>query len=167
MVLSDSSKPSPHYQLVYAPSPYEIQGKSVFLSGSIDQGTAPWQASIANLLSHLPITILNPHRPDWDETWKQDISDARFLKQVTWELDGMDAVDVIAIYFGAEAKAPITLLELGLFARSGKAVVACPEGFWRRGNVQVICEKFGIQLTGSVEELSKAVEKKISDLEQK
>lgn len=79
----------------------------------------------------------------------------------------MDAVDVIAIYFGAEAKAPITLLELGLFARSGKAVVACPEGFWRRGNVQVICEKFGIQLTGSVEELSKAVEKKISDLEQK
>lgn len=152
----------PQNNVIFAPQPYRPQGeKSVFLSGSIDQGRATWQSRLSNALSPLPITILNPHRPDWDSTWVQDISDPRFREQVEWELDMMGRADVIAMYFSPDSQAPITLLELGLFSRSGKVIVACPEGYWRRGNVQVVCKRFGIELLGSLEELQTAVEERL------
>src|SRR5271168_1974156 len=128
--------------VIFAPHQYTIQGKSVFLAGSIDRHQATWQSSITDSLAHLPITLLNPHRPDWDSTWKQDISSTQFREQVEWELNAMEIADVIAMYLGPGSPAPISLLELWLFARSGKIVVACPEGFWRRGNVQVVCKRF-------------------------
>lgn len=73
----------------------------------------------------------------------------------------MGRADVIAMYFSPDSQAPITLLELGLFSRSGKVIVACPEGYWRRGNVQVVCKRFGIELLGSLEELQTAVEERL------
>ena len=48
------------------------------------------------------------------------------------------------MYFDPETKSPITLLELGLYARSGKLVVCCPHGFWRRGNVDIVCDRYGV-----------------------
>lgn len=148
--------------VVFAPQPYKPEGeKSVFLSGSIDKGRPTWQTRLSSALSALPITILNPHRTDWDSTWVEDISDERFRKQVEWELDMMEAADVIAVYFSPDAQAPITLLELGLFARTGKVVIACPDGYWKKGNVQVVCKRFGIELLGSLEELQTAVEAKL------
>jgi hypothetical protein len=50
------------------------------------------------------------------------------------------------MFFAPDTEAPITLLELGLFARSGKLIVCCPAGFWRRGNVEVVCVRYGIPL---------------------
>ena len=73
----------------------------------------------------------------------------------------MEAADVIAVYFSPDSEAPITLLELGLFARTEKVVVACPDGYWKKGNVQVVCKRFGIELQGSLEELQTAVEERL------
>ena len=47
----------------------------------------------------------------------------------------------------------ITLLELGLFARSGKLRVCCPEPFWRKGNVDVVCARYGVPLLPSLKGL--------------
>jgi hypothetical protein len=149
-------------RVVFAPNPYPTTQRLLFLSGSIDQLPATWQSTVSNALSYLPITILNPHRPDWDSSWKQDITFPPFKEQVSWELDAMEAADVIAVYFSPTTQAPITLLELGLFARSGKCVVGCPEGYWRRGNVQVICDRFGIKLVGSVGELIEETKKRLA-----
>ena len=77
-----------------------------------------------------------------------------------WELDTQEAADVIAMYFDPATKAPISLLELGLFASSGKMIVCCPEGFWKRGNVQIVCARFGIELVGTLEELVASVMRK-------
>lgn len=64
------------------------------------------------------------------------------------------------MFFGKDTLAAITLMELGLFIQSGKKViVACEEGFWKRGNVQVVCERFGVEVLGSLEELIKGVER--------
>ena len=71
-----------------------------------------------------------------------------------------EAADVIAMYFDPNTQAPISLLELGMFAPSGKMVVCCPEGFWKRGNVQIVCKKYGIDLVESLEELVDKVKKK-------
>ena len=47
------------------------------------------------------------------------------------------------MYFSPETKSPITLLELGLFAEKN-IIVCCPSGFWRKGNVDIVCTRYGI-----------------------
>ncbi len=155
------------FRVVHAPQRVDLSGKSksIFLAGSIDQGHAlDWQASITTKLSNLPVTILNPRRPDWDASWREDVSFQPFREQVEWEQDMLEAADVIALYFARETMAPISLLELGLFARTGKMVVACPPGYWKRGNVQIVCQRLKIELVDSVDELVKGVERKVHDL---
>jgi hypothetical protein len=76
-----------------------------------------------------------------------------------------EKADVIALYFGPEAKAPISLLELGLFARSKKTIVACPEGYWKKGNVQIVRAKYGIELVDDLENLVEAVTNRLRALE--
>jgi len=127
---------------------------SVFLAGSIEMGKAEeWQAAVEAGLADLDLTILNPRRDDWDSSWTQSIDEPRFREQVEWELAGMQQATCVAMYFAPSTKAPITLLELGLCARSGKLVVCCPEGYWRRGNVQVVCAKYQIPILESLTEL--------------
>jgi hypothetical protein len=117
---------------------------TVFLAGSIEMGRAEhWQSMVEQALADLPITILNPRRDEWDASWEQSINNPQFREQVEWELEAQERASIIAMYFAPGTQAPITLLELGLFARSGKLVVCCPPGFWRRGNVQVVCARMG------------------------
>lgn len=119
----------------------------IFLAGSIDMGKAEkWQDRIVRELNNFNITILNPRRDDWDSSWKQDINNPQFKEQVDWELNAMGRADFILMYFDPNGQAPITLLELGLYANSSKLVVCCPDGYWRKGNVQIVCNKFGIPL---------------------
>ena len=70
-------------------------------------------------------------------------------------MDALEKADVILIYFDPKTKSPISLLELGLFAKSRKLVVCCPEGFWRKGNVDIVCDRFGIE---QVEDLEEAID---------
>ena len=71
------------------------------------------------------------------------------------------SASVIALWFVPESRAPISLLELGLSARSGKVVVGCPDGFWRKGNVEVVCERFGIPLLADFNSFVAAVRARI------
>ena len=48
------------------------------------------------------------------------------------------------MYFDPKTKSPISLLELGLFAKSGKLVVCCPDGFWKKGNVDIVCQRYKV-----------------------
>ena len=147
------------------PTPLKIPAgsKSVFLAGSIEQGKAvDWQREIVPLIDRSDLVVLNPRRDQWDSSLEQDISNPTFRGQVEWELDAMDSADVIAMYFDVNTKSPITLLELGLHARSGKMIVACPEGYWRRGNVQVMCARYGISLVETLEDLAVGVSIRLS-----
>lgn len=120
----------------------------VFLAGSIEMGRAvDWQSALTVRLPE-PVIVLNPRRDAWDASWRQSIDEPQFREQVEWELDGMDRAGVIAMWFAPETRAPVTLLEFGLHARGGKLVVGCPNGFWRKGNVEVVCARFGVPLAG-------------------
>jgi hypothetical protein len=44
-----------------------------------------------------------------------------------------------------------------MYAGTGKAIVCCPEGFYKRGNVQMVCLRYGIDLVGTLDELNEAV----------
>lgn len=139
-----------------------IDRPSVILYGSIEPNAAnDWQTSLAASLSDLPVAIINPRCDAWDSTWVEDESDSRFKEQVEWEMDHARVADVIAFYFKPGTLTPITLLELGMYAGTGKAVVCCPEGFYKRGNVQIVCRRSGIELLGSLEQLEGVVRRKL------
>ncbi|AXQ69837.1 hypothetical protein HOU03_gp431 [Caulobacter phage CcrSC] len=126
----------------------------VFLAGSIDMGKAvEWQTYLTDLLSDLPITVFNPRRPDFDTALVQDISCEPFVEQVTWEIDHLDAADIVVFYFDPAGKAPVTLLELGLTCRTKTCLIVCPEGYWRRGNVQVVAKRYGLEMLDHLHEV--------------
>lgn len=126
----------------------------IFLAGSIEQDTATnWQKIVENGLQVYAGTILNPRRDAWDASWKQTIDSVRFREQVEWELGGMERARTIALYFEPGTKSPVTMLELGLHARAGKLIVCCPEGFWRKGNVDIVCRNYGIDQVNTLDDL--------------
>jgi hypothetical protein len=146
--------------IIKPPTPISLRPghRSVFLAGSIEMGQAEaWQAEFERAFAEDDFTILNPRRDEWEASWVQSIHNPNFREQVEWELAGQERADVIAMYFHPQTKAPITLLELGLCARSGKAIVCCPEGFWRRGNIEVVCAQYSVTMVESMAELIEKV----------
>ena len=127
----------------------------IFLAGSIDMGKAEnWQQRLERELEDYDVIICNPRRDDWDSTWVQSINNPQFNEQVTWELENIESADLIVFYFDPAGQAPITLMELGLVAGLGlSAIVCCPDGYWRKGNVEMICDRWGITLYSNIDDL--------------
>ncbi|KAL8372284.1 hypothetical protein RB595_001868 [Gaeumannomyces hyphopodioides] len=173
-------------QVVKAPScePIACDQTVVFLAGVTSPPDADWRIEIIDALSHLRhVTIADPLRPDWDATWVEDPSFAPFADQVRWELELQERADVLVVHFGGRLdaasfegrldggaalgelpKAPISLLELGLRAGSGRrCMVVCNDGYWKRGNVLLVCERYGIEVFPSIGKLSKALEAELSN----
>jgi hypothetical protein len=132
----------------------------VFLAGSIEMGSAVnWQQTVVDAFPE-NVVFFNPRRDDWDSTWDHD-SD-KFNEQVNWELDRLADSDIILLYFDPSTKSPISLLELGLYARSGKLLVCCPDGFWRQGNVRVVCERYGVPYFTDKDAWMKAIKSELA-----
>ena len=126
----------------------------VFVGGSIDMGSAPdWQRQVIEALRAEDVVLLNPRRPDWDPAWKPEANEPEFRRQVEWELAALDSADVVILYLAPGSQSPVSLLELGLHARSGKVVLLCPPGFWRKGNVDITGERYGIKQVENLDEL--------------
>lgn len=137
--------------------------RTLFLAGSIEMGEAPpWQDDVERAFAGASsLVLLNPRRDDWDASWPQSADDPRFKGQVDWELEAQERADLIVMYFAPTTRAPITLLELGLAARSGRLVVCCPEGFWRRGNVQVVCDRYRVPMVDDLTALIDAARQRL------
>ena len=126
---------------------------SLFLAGSIEMGKAEnWQSKVEEYFRNYQINIFNPRRDDWDNSWKQDISNPHFYQQVDWELNALEIADVILMHFESNTMSPISLFELGLFARSKKIIVSCRNDFYRRGNVEIVCQKYNIPYYDDLEQ---------------
>jgi len=131
----------------------------VFLAGSIEMGTAvEWQNKVETELRDFKGTILNPRRDDWDSSWTQSIDNDQFRNQVEWELRGLlDCASHVFFYFAPETKSPISLMELGLIVGQNselffqEIIVVCPNDFWRKGNVDVLCNQFGVDVYPDLE----------------
>jgi hypothetical protein len=144
----------------------------IFLAGSIEMGRARmWQDECIKLMqqafeaeyTNLEIVVLNPRRKDWDSSWVQQKENTLFHEQVSWELDGLEKADCIIYYFQNGTISPITLLELGLHARNNKALVICETGFHRKGNVDIVCERYGIAQFGTLEATVGALAERIKN----
>jgi len=146
------------------------KGYKIFLAGSIDQGTAiDWQVYIERTINDMiirmaewrisdekknyDVTIFNPRCDIWDAKLEQNKDNKRFREQVEWELNALDKADLIMFYFDPKSKSPVSLLELGLYAQSGKVICCCPKGYWRKGNVDIVCERYNIKCYADLDEM--------------
>ncbi len=131
---------------------------TIFLGGTIDMGiSVNWQDHFISKYDRTPFVVYNPRRSNWDANWKQHYENPQFFQQVSWELDAMEKAKVIIINFLPTSKSPISLLELGLFAKSGKVYVCCPDEYYRSGNINIVCSRFGIPLFKDMDELMQVV----------
>ncbi|ROW09391.1 hypothetical protein VMCG_02330 [Cytospora schulzeri] len=145
---------------------------SVFLAGATN---IPWRKTFLTILSGLHstttgetpypnITVYDPFQPNWTGDWKEDLGDRRFKTQVEWELERQDRATTIAVFFPKGTEAPISLLELGMCARSGKAVVGCDKDYWKRGNVEAVCQRYSIPMASDLDELATLVLSKLKGM---
>ena len=67
-------------------------------------------------------------------------------KQIEWELYHLEKADMIVMNILADSKSPISLMELGLFAKEGRLMVFCPKAFYRYDNIRVVCKRYDIPL---------------------
>lgn len=136
----------------------------IFLAGTIEMGKSEdWQTNFINELGDR-YNYFNPRRDEWDETWKQEFENANFNYQVNWELDMISAAGIVLFNMLPDSKSPITLMELGYVAgrlreleqhKKQKVYVCCPKGFWRKGNVDIICYRSRIPVFEKIEDIIK------------
>jgi hypothetical protein len=144
--------------------------RSIFLGGTIEMGNSHnWQGDVIKKLSIAKKTvgfgssdetesdssfnIFNPRREDWDSRWEQSILAPQFYQQVEWELTAMEKANYIIMYFDPTSRSPVSMLELGLHAGSGKLLVCCPEGFWRKGNIDIVCSGYNVQMFETLDDI--------------
>ena len=125
--------------------------RKVFLAGTIDMGQSEeWQAAvIARFRDSMPGRWLffNPRRKIFHP------SSEEMEYQVTWELRHLEAADLILMNLLGSSKSPVSLLELGLHARSGRLRVACDPAYYRYDNVHITCRQYDVPFYDSFEEL--------------
>jgi hypothetical protein len=133
---------------------------SIFLAGSIDMGASEdWQTYVIDKIKYKKAhNWFNPRRLDWDSSWVQELENPQFNQQVKWEINALKKADIIVMNFTSGSISPISLLELGMFAHTGKMLVCCPKEFWRKGNVDIICEEYDIPLFEDLDSLLSRLE---------
>jgi len=152
-------------RVITAPEPLPARFKqtAVFLAGSIDDGAAEhWQDVVIAACEPDSVVLLNPRREKWLAATDHHSRNPAFREQVEWELQALERAEIVAMYFAPESRAPISLLELGLWARSGKLIVACPDTFWRKGNVELVCQRYHVPLVSDLEQLIRAVRTRVA-----
>lgn len=144
---------------VKAPNSYTKDKFTIFLAGTIDMGNSvDWQKQITEALADEDVLILNPRRDAWDSSWEQSIENPKFNQQVSWELQGQDDADLVVFYFADDSKSPITMLELGIALGSDKpGIIYCSDKFYRKGNIDIVAERYGAIVTETNEEFLSAI----------
>ena len=116
----------------------------IFLAGTIDMGNSrDWQMEVFDRFSRMDgrYILYNPRQENWDASRPGEMD-----YQVRWELDHLEEADVIIMYILGTSKSPISLLEMGLHARSGKMHVICERDFYRYDNVRITCAYYDVPL---------------------
>jgi hypothetical protein len=152
----------------------------VFLGGTIDMGASrDWQKELQIYAydrfepEHQNITFYNPRRPEPFDGL-QSIENDKFTGQVHWEFDHIDECQVMIIYLVGGSLSPISLLEFGYylgklsadkkFWEEQRLLIACEPGFWRKGNIEVLCDRFAIPLADDIEQIAVWLEAQVKDL---
>lgn len=171
-------------KMIKAPNPIDWFGGDfkIFLAGSIELGKAEdWQNRLFRKFYDsefydricdrksifCDVTLINPRRDSWGSDFGYTTDSEEFVKQVNWELEALENSDLIIMYFQPGTMSPVSLMEFGLYCGSleSKMIVCCPDGFWRGGNVEIMCNRYSVPLFDNIEDLFDAVKEILKDRE--
>jgi hypothetical protein len=147
-------------RLVRAPAAlpdFEPGARVLFLSGPVQHGQAAWQDRLARALEKAPGWLLDPRRADWDSTWMNSLVDPRFAAQVAWELAGLARATERVVFLGGSSDAPVTLLELGLYAHQGRTRICLDDGYALGGHVQAVARAWKLPVHRGLDALAQAL----------
>ena len=68
---------------------------------------------------------------------------------------------IIVMVIDPATLSPVTMIEFGLHAKGKKLMVVCPDGFWKKGNIDITCEFYGVKQFDTMEELIEFMRKHI------
>lgn len=145
--------------MVYEIKPHDeepnvLVGLRIFLAGTIDMGNSvDWQHGFINWLKNNVDETYIVYNPRRDKGFDDDKKELDY--QIKWELNHLEASDMIIMNFLGDSKSPVTLLELGLFSKSGKLTVCCEPEFYRYDNVKAVCDRYGVEMFNSLSECFK------------
>ena len=126
----------------------------IFLAGTIDMGKSEdWQKNTCEWFRQKEsgkYMLFNPRR---GKGLSGEMSD--FEHQVNWELEHLEKADLIIMNILGNSKSPISLLEMGLYMKSGKLHVICEPDYYRYDNVRITCERYGVPLYHSLDDYLK------------
>ncbi len=123
---------------------------TIFLAGTIDMGNSEnWQTALVETFSSNEgrYILYNPRRDTFTNTPEE------MEYQVNWELDHLEKSQIIIMNILGSSKSPVTLLEMGLFMKSGKLLVACEPDYYRHSNVLLTCARYNVPLYPSLKAL--------------
>jgi len=132
---------------------YDSKTPSVFLGGSIEMGKATdWQTIAQVRFVNAGFVVFNPRRDAWDSSWEQSIDNPHFREQVEWEWFALQISAAKLFYFEPKTLSPISLMEFGRHCTNGGTHVVCPDGYWRKGNIDVVCAYECVEQNATLDE---------------
>lgn len=127
-----------------------------FLAGSIDFTLKDsWREKVIKEMGEL-VHFFDPTRTDHDE-----LNDSQMKAHINWELDAMILADKILLNFLSDFKSPISLVELGLYVKSSKLIVVCPDQFYQKRYVEMLCKKYKTPFFNSLNEAIKYIKESL------
>lgn len=131
---------------IVAPESISVPGYRVFLAGAIDMGAAVnWQQEVVTSFTSFSdeLAFLNPRRAAFTPETLDE--------QIHWELDALERANTVFMWLPADAKAPVSMFEAGLYWRSGKLLIGAAPGFYRRRNLEITALWYGVTLFDDIQ----------------
>lgn len=120
--------------------------RSIFLAGSMDhKQEGSWRDTISAEFG--AYSIFDPTNNNHDH-----LNTKEMKRHINWELDALQLSDMILLNFLPNAQSPISLVELGMYIRSNKLIVICPQEFYKSNYVHTLCKKYNTPIFNNITE---------------
>lgn len=118
--------------------PIKEQSKQViFLAGSIDLNLKNnWRRKVVETIGN-KFDFFDPTITNHDQ-----LNDVQMKTHIEWELNALELSDIILLNFLPESKSPISLVELGMYVKTTKLIVVCPDNFYQSRYIKTLCVSY-------------------------
>ena len=118
----------------------------VYFSGAMTG--EDWQSKFTTKLEDLRVDVFCPRYPS---SHTVPAPDGLF----EWEIDHMSIANVIAFNFISNEDCSSALIALGMYARTDRIIVCCDDEFYKKGDIDALCDREDIPQVDSLDLLIK------------
>ena len=127
--------------------PVAKNGKqSIFLAGSMDfNSESNWRKRVINEFNK-DYNFFDPTITNHDT-----LTNSQMEKHIQWELAALELSDKVLLNFLSVSESPISLIELGMYVKTTKLIVVCPDKFYKSRYIKTLCATYATPFFTDVE----------------